>query len=53
MAAEHFAYLYLKELYAVAKRAMETNTPGADLIVAELAPLFEDQGPSNPTPPIP
>jgi hypothetical protein len=54
LAAEHHAYLYTRKFYANAKEAQDTNTPGADTVVSELAPLFEGQGTTtNPPAPIP
>jgi hypothetical protein len=50
LASEHFAYQYVRKFYAIAKEAQSVNTPGADTVVAELAPLFAGQGSENPTP---
>lgn len=50
LASEHFAYLYVRKLYAIAKEAQAVNTPGADTVVSELAPLFEGQGDNSETP---
>ena len=51
MASEHFAYIYMRKLYAIAKEGQEVNTPGADTVVTALAPLFEGQGDQpNPVP---
>ena len=47
LASEHFAYEYMRKLYEQAKSAQSVNTPGADVVVNELAPLFEKQGQSN------
>lgn len=53
MASEHFAYEYMRKFYTIAKEGQSVNTPGADTVVAALAPLFEQQGSTNPTPPGP
>ena len=50
LAAEHFAYLYTRKFYGIAKDAQDTNTAGADTVVSELAPLFEGQGVVNTIP---
>ncbi len=52
LASEHFAYQYVRKFYAIAKEAQAVNTPGADTVVNELAPLFEGQGDNSeePTP---
>lgn len=47
LASEHFAYLYTRKLYNVAKEAQGTKTPGADTVVDELKGLFENQGQTN------
>lgn len=47
LASEHFAYLYVRKLYAIAKEAQAVNTPGADTVVSELEGLFEGQGETN------
>ncbi len=44
LASEHFAYIYMRKFYALAKEGQEVNTPGADTVVEALAPLFEGQG---------
>ncbi len=44
IAAENFNYTYMLELYDIAKRAVKSNVPGADVIVQRLSPLFENQG---------
>lgn len=57
IASEHHAFLYTRKFYAIAKEAQPTNTPGADTVVSELAPLFENQGNNSenpePEPPTP
>jgi hypothetical protein len=50
LASEHFAYQYVRKFYAIAKEAQSVNTPGADTVVSELAPLFEGQGNANEQP---
>jgi len=40
-------YAFFLEFYATAKRAAANNVPGADTVVADLAPLFANQGPSG------
>lgn len=50
LASEHFAYQYVRKFYAIAKEAQAVNTPGADTVVGELAPLFEGQGDNSETP---
>ena len=51
MASENMAFKYLLEFYNTAKRAQGSNTPGGDVCVEELGPLFEGQGVQTPTPP--
>jgi len=59
IAAEHHSYVYTRKLYANGKEAQPTNTPGADVVVDELSPLFEKESnlekpepePIPPTPP--
>lgn len=53
LASEHFAYLYTRKFYAIAKEAQGTKTTGADTVVDELKGLFEGQGQTNPPAPTP
>jgi hypothetical protein len=53
MASEHFAYQYMRAFYDGAKTAQAVNTPGADVVVNALAPLFEGQGVQPPVVPTP
>ena len=53
MASEHFAYQYMRIFYNGAKTAQAVSTPGADVVVEALAPLFENQGVQNPPAPTP
>lgn len=46
------AYNYTLDMYHEAQR-YQGDLPGADVIVQELKPLFEDQGPQNPPMPNP
>lgn len=39
--AENLGFVYMLKFYNNAKEARDTNTPGAESVVAELAPLFE------------
>ena len=41
-------YAFMREVYAMAKRAAANNVPGAQAVVDDLAPLFENQGPQAP-----
>ena len=45
-------YQFMREVYATAKRAAANSVPGAQAVVDDLAPLFENQGPQG-TPPGP
>jgi len=45
-------YNYTLDMYHEAQRYV-ADLPGADTIVQELKPLFEDQGPQNPDTPTP
>lgn len=45
-------YNYTLDMYHEAQRYV-ADLPGADTIVQELKPLFEEQGPQNPAPPAP
>ncbi len=40
-------YKDFRHIYATAKLGAENNLPGADAIVADIAPLFEQQGNDN------
>jgi len=39
--AENLGFVWMLKFYNNAKEARDTNTPGAESVVAELAPLFE------------
>ena len=43
-------YAFFREFYRTAVAAAENNVPGADVIVADLAPLFANQGNPGQTP---
>ena len=53
IASEHFAYLYFRNYYAVAKSALDRNTPGADTVVNAIKPLFAMNDSPNETVPNP
>jgi len=48
IAAEYFAYKYMREFYDIAKLGVQNNVPGADVVVQRLSPLFEKQGSNQP-----
>ena len=41
-------YAWFREFYRMAQAGAENQVPGADAIVADLSPLFENQGPQPP-----
>lgn len=49
--ADNLNFKWLLKFYNNAQEARDTNTPGADSVVAELAPLFAQTNTAVPTPP--
>lgn len=49
--AENLGFLYMLKFYNNAKEARDTNTPGAESVVSELAPLFEQSNTPAPVAP--
>ena len=41
LAAGHRSFEYMRDFYHMAQRAIERNVPGADTVVDELSPLFD------------
>ncbi|MBI1225188.1 MAG: hypothetical protein GC192_08095 [Bacteroidetes bacterium] len=41
LAAGHRAFEFMRDFYHMAQRAAERNVPGADSVVDELSPLFD------------
>lgn len=48
--AENLSFKWLRKFYNNAQEARDTNTPGAESVVAELSPLFEQVNTAAPAP---